>query len=58
MPFKFKRLEIPEIILVDAQAFSDERGFFIEGFKESVFSKNGIKIKFVQDNYSHSIKGV
>jgi len=58
MSFKFKRLEIPEVILVEAQAFSDERGFFIEGFKESVFSTNGIKTKFVQDNFSHSVKGV
>ncbi|MDE1817910.1 MAG: dTDP-4-dehydrorhamnose 3,5-epimerase [Thaumarchaeota archaeon] len=58
MPFKFKRLEISDIMLVEAQAFSDERGFFLEGFKESVFSTNGVKSKFVQDNYSHSIKGV
>ena len=58
MPFKFKRLEIPEVILVEAQAFPDERGFFMEGFKESVFDINGIKTKFVQDNYSHSVKGV
>lgn len=58
MPFKFKRLEIPDVILVEAQAFSDERGFFMEGFKESVFDANGIKTKFVQDNFSHSSKGV
>jgi dTDP-4-dehydrorhamnose 3,5-epimerase len=58
MPFKFKRLEIPEVMLVEAQAFSDERGFFMEGYKESVFSANYISTKFVQDNFSHSIKGV
>jgi len=58
MSFKFKRLKIPEVILVEAQAFSDERGFFMEGFKESVFNVNGIKTKFVQDNFSHSIKEV
>jgi dTDP-4-dehydrorhamnose 3,5-epimerase len=58
MPFTFKRLAIPEVILVEAKAFSDERGFFMESFKESVFAENGIKTKFVQDNYSHSIKGV
>lgn len=58
MPFKFKRLEIPDVILVEAQAFSDERGLFMESFKESVFSANGINTRFVQDNYSHSIKGV
>lgn len=58
MPFKFKRLEIPDVILVEAQAFSDERGFFIESFKESIFNANGINTRFIQDNYSHSIKGV
>lgn len=58
MAFKFKRLEIPDVILVEAQAFSDERGFFMECFKESEFNIHGVKTKFVQDNYSHSIKGV
>lgn len=58
MPFEFKRLEIPEVILVEAKAFSDERGFFMESFKESVFSTNGIKTKFIQDNFSHSSKNV
>jgi dTDP-4-dehydrorhamnose 3,5-epimerase len=58
MPFTFKKLAIPEIILVEAQAFPDERGFFMEGFKESVFSENGINARFVQDNHSRSIKGV
>jgi dTDP-4-dehydrorhamnose 3,5-epimerase len=58
MPFKFKKLAIPDVILVEAQAFSDERGFFMESFKESAFNTNGINTRFVQDNCSHSIKGV
>lgn len=58
MPFQFKRLEIPDVILVEAKAFPDERGFFMESFKESIFIENGINTKFVQDNYSHSVKGV
>jgi len=58
VPFTFKRLEIPEVILVDAKAFPDKRGFFMESFKQSVFYENGINTTFVQDNYSHSIKGV
>jgi len=58
MPFGFKKLGIPEVILIDSQAFVDERGLFMEAFKESVFSANGIKTRFVQDNFSHSIKGV
>jgi len=56
MPFNFKRLKIPEVILVEPPVFPDERGFFMESFKESIFNENGINTKFVQDNYSHSIK--
>ena len=58
MPFSFKRLSIPDIILVEPQSFPDERGFFLESYKESEFVSNGIKTIFVQDNLSHSVKGV
>ncbi len=58
MPFTFKKLDIPEVILVEAKVFSDDRGFFLENFKESVFTSNGIDTRFVQDNFSHSVKGV
>ena len=58
MPFSFKKLDMPEIILVESQPFPDDRGYFMESFKESVFIKNGINTKFVQDNFSHSTKGV
>jgi dTDP-4-dehydrorhamnose 3,5-epimerase len=58
MPFTFKKLDIQDVILVEAKVFSDERGFFLESFKESIFASNGINTRFVQDNFSHSIKGV
>jgi len=58
MTFNFKRLKIPDVILVEPQVFPDERGFFLESFRESIFNENGINARFVQDNYSHSIKGV
>ena len=58
MPFTFKRLSIPDVILIEPQSFSDDRGFFFEGFKESDFFSNGIDKKFVQDNFSHSVNGV
>ena len=58
MGFIFKKLSIPEVILVETQSFSDDRGFFLENFKISSFVSNGINTKFVQDNFSHSIKGV
>jgi len=58
MPFTFKQLDIPEVILVESKAFHDDRGFFLESFKESNFTSGGICTKFVQDNFSHSVKGV
>ena len=58
MPFAFKRLSIPDVILVEPNSFSDDRGFFFESYKESDFLSNGIDKKFVQDNFSHSVYGV
>jgi dTDP-4-dehydrorhamnose 3,5-epimerase len=58
MPFQFQRLEIPDVILITPKKFGDSRGFFMETFKQSDFKKFGITSRFVQDNYSHSEKGV
>jgi len=58
MPFTFKQLNIPDVVLVQPKSFSDDRGFFFESFKESEFLSGGIDKKFVQDNFSHSIRGV
>ena len=58
MPFTFKRLEIPDVIVIEPKPFHDDRGFFLESFKESDFTSNGIDVKFVQDNISHSVKDV
>lgn len=58
MPFRFTRLAIPEVILVEAQSFGDHRGFFMETYKRSAFEANGIPELFVQDNFSHSVQGV
>ena len=54
MPFKFTRLEIPEVILIEPKVFQDERGFFMEVYKTSDFAQFGIKDNFVQDNHSCS----
>ena len=58
MPFEFKRLEIPDVILITPKAFGDERGFFMESHKESQFKANGIAFDFKQDNHSKSSKNV
>lgn len=58
MPFEFERLVIPEVILVKARVFKDQRGFFLESYKKSEFKKAGIDVEFLQDNHSASVKGV
>ena len=51
MVFSFEKLEIPEVILVTSKPFTDERGFFIESFKNSEFTSNGIKTNTRYRNY-------
>ena len=58
MPFRFTRLEIPEVVLIEPAVFSDERGFFMEAYKYSEFAAFGISERFLQDNHSRSRKGV
>ena len=58
MPFIFKKLSIPEIILIEPKVFDDPRGFFLETYKHSDFQQIGISEHFVQDNYSRSQKHV
>lgn len=58
MPFRFERLQIPEVVLIEPQVLSDERGFFIEAYKHSDFATSSIKEHFVQDNHSCSMRGV
>ncbi|RLB10630.1 MAG: dTDP-4-dehydrorhamnose 3,5-epimerase [Deltaproteobacteria bacterium] len=58
MPFSFKKLRIPELILIEPKVFTDKRGFFLESYKYSDFKKMGIEAHFLQDNHSYSKKGV
>jgi dTDP-4-dehydrorhamnose 3,5-epimerase len=58
MPFKVKRANIPDILIIIPDIFKDERGFFLEFYKYSDFTSFGIDEYFVQDNYSRSTYGV
>ena len=59
MPFDFFPLnKLPDVVLVVPKMFGDERGFFLEAYKVSAFAEQGIHDHFVQDNHSHSTKGV
>ncbi len=50
------RLEGP--ILIEPTVHGDERGFFGETYRRSVFSQLGIPEEMVQDNHSRSRRGI
>lgn len=50
----FKPLAIPEVVLIEPILFGDERGFFMETWRENSFAEHGIGLHFVQDNQSRS----
>ncbi len=50
--------EIPDVKIFEPKVFGDERGFFMETFREDEFSKLGIEARFVQDNHSKSKRGI
>lgn len=58
MPFNFKELDLPGVILIEPVVFPDRRGFFMETYKHSDFISAGIMEHFVQDNHSRSERGV
>jgi dTDP-4-dehydrorhamnose 3,5-epimerase len=57
MSYQFQRLAIPEVVLIEARSFRDDRGFFLETYKLSEFAAHDVPGPFVQDNWSHSRRG-
>jgi len=51
---KFERLAIPDVVLVTPKRFGDERGFFSETYRASLFDAEGVPGPFVQDNHAYS----
>ena len=44
--------------MIEPQVFGDERGFFMETFRDEWFRQNVADRTFVQENHSKSVKGV
>jgi dTDP-4-dehydrorhamnose 3,5-epimerase len=50
---------LPGVLLLEPQAFGDERGFFMESWNARTFREaTGVDATFVQDNHSRSARGV
>ena len=55
---EFINTAISGVVLIKPKVFGDDRGFFMESYRKSLFHEHGITEEFIQDNHSKSTKGV
>lgn len=53
-----EKTDIPGLLIVELDAFADERGFFMEMYSRDRYHEAGITEEFIQDNLSQSKRGV
>lgn len=56
--FTFTETEIRDVYIIEQKCYGDNRGYFMETYKQSDFDVAGLHYVFVQDNQSSSRKGV
>ena len=49
---------IKDLFIIEPEVYKDDRGYFMESFKENWFKKEFPEIKFIQDNESKSTYGI
>ena len=49
---------IPGVLLFEPRVFGDARGFFLETFHAARYAEAGLRLPFVQDNWSRSARGI
>lgn len=52
------KTSIEDLVIIQPKVFEDERGYFMESYKESFIKENFPYIHFIQDNESKSSYGV
>jgi len=55
---KISECEIAGLLVLEPQVYKDERGYFIEAYRESQLLDRGLHYQFIQDNQSRSSQGV
>ena len=54
----FTTTDIQGLLIFEPAVYKDDRGFFFESYNEQTFQKQGLDMRFVQDNQSFSYYGV
>ncbi len=55
---KIHETGIPDLIVIEPTVFGDDRGYFLETYREKVFLERGIENHFIQENESCSVANV
>lgn len=58
MAFEVESRHLGEVVVLVGKAFADQRGYFMETYREDQFREMGLPGSFVQDNHSYSKRGV
>lgn len=55
---KVSEMQIPDVLLIEPEIYTDDRGYFLETFRNTWFEEMNLDVHFVQDNQSYSKHGV
>ena len=58
MTVRIKETGLPGVLVIESETCPDNRGFFRELYHKEKYSRAGLDKEFVQDNHSHSARGV
>jgi dTDP-4-dehydrorhamnose 3,5-epimerase len=49
---------LPGVLVFEPKVYGDQRGFFVETYRDRILTEAGVDKPFVQDNHSRSCRGV
>ena len=55
---KIEQTRIKDLVIIHPKVYTDERGYFFEGYNQAKFNHEGLDYNFIQDNQSFSKRGV
>jgi dTDP-4-dehydrorhamnose 3,5-epimerase len=58
MPFSIEQTDLDDVKIVVPKAMRDDRGFFMEVYRQDLFAELGLPDRFLQMNLSRSSRGV
>lgn len=55
---KLEHTFIKDLIIINPETYTDERGYFFESYNQAKYNQLGVEYQFIQDNQSFSKRGV